>query len=176
MEVIAASKGSTQVAGKQQALTNDGKPGSFANIMSTVLNNATPVNVTPAEQPGNEAVDLAELAQFLKTVDLSELEEGLQLLDSLSPDSGNLLEKALSYFGLEAQDLKGFVQKWTELTGGEEVAEEDIMSSLAGLMMNFSARSQSELTSKLSSNDVLVIKSVKLFDLMLKYTDRKSVV
>lgn len=171
MEVMGAGNCTTQVAGKQQVSSKDGKLGSFANLMNTVLNKATPVNVLPVEQTGNEAVALTELAQYLNTVDLSELEEGLQLLNSLSSDTANLLEEALSYFGLEVEDLKVMVEKWTELNGAEKMPEEDLLSSLASLMMTLSALPQSELASKLDRNDVLVIKSIKLYDLVLKYSD-----
>lgn len=164
--------------GKQKVAENAGMKGSFAGLMSTVLSGKTnPAAAAEADKYGEKLEKLSSLAELINVSDLLELEDGMKLLDMLNSDSGNLLSKALSHFGVNDEELKLFIQKWLGPNEGElaGVSEEELMASLAVIIAEISNQSADELKMKLNQGDVQVLKSLKLYELMSKYADGEGV-
>ncbi|MBT2642613.1 flagellar hook-length control protein FliK [Bacillus sp. ISL-41] len=174
MEIGSLGFFNTIAAGKQQVPDMTGKDGSFAGLMSTVLSGKTnPAAATEAAKDEEKLETLSSLAELINVSALLKLEDGIKLLDMLNSDSGNLLSKALSHFGVNDEELKLFIQKWFGPNVGElaGASEEELMASLAVIIAEISNQSADELKVKLNQSDVQVLKSLKLYELMSKYAD-----
>lgn len=157
-------------AGKQRL---SGAGGSFAGLMSTVLSGkGESIPSTETAQGGN-LEGLGALAEMININDLLDLEDGLKLLDVLNSDSGNLLTKALAHFGINKEDLKLFIQKWTGNSENdiESASEDELLSSLAAIMTGIANQNGNQLLAKLEQNDLQTLKALKLLELMTKYAD-----
>lgn len=164
---------SPAATGKQPMSGNDGKLGSFAGMMATVLSQASVGNGMVQEQAGKAGEILTEIAAFLKTTDLLELEDGLQLLEELTSGSESLLEKVFVQFGVSNEEVQNLIQKWTSLNKPrvEDMPEDELIASLAALLSGIANLSKSDLAVKLDEKDLQAIKALKLYDLMSKYAD-----
>lgn len=173
MEIGGLGFFNTIAAGKQQVPDKTG--GSFAGLMSTVLSGKTiPAAEAEGAKDGENLENLSSLESLINVSDLLELEDGMKLLDMLNSDSGNLLSKALSHFGVNDEELKLFIKKWFGPNEGELAgasSEEELMASLAVIIAEISNQSADELKVKLNQSDVQVLKSLKLYELMSKYAD-----
>lgn len=152
-----------------QQNTNDGKLGSFAGIMASIHAADAPIEGQNLQQTEEMEKILAELAEFLLSGDLADLENGVELLENSSTDAKELFQIALDYFGLENEQIKGFLEKWPELTGNGEIQEDDL-TALSSFIAQLSGQPQSELAARLENQDAKSIKALKLYDLMMKYT------
>ena len=162
-------------AGKQSLSGSEGKLGSFAGMMASVLSEAegSPVNAKIHQKALKSEEVLNEVAAFLKTNDLLELEDGMKLLDELISGSGSLLKQIFAHFGGSIEEIQNLVQKWTGMNGSdvEDMPEDDLIASLAALLGGVANLTRAELANKLDKNDLQAIKALKLYDLMVKYSD-----
>lgn len=161
------------IAGNQPMQEKSGKLGSFAGMMATVSKGATndaSIETLPANE---DSQTLTELTAYLNNMDLLELEEGGKLLEDLISESGNLLEKALAHLGISDDEIQLTIQKWSELTETpvKEIQENELIAALAGLLAGIANLPLKDLASRLDQTDQQVIKAIKLYDLMTKYSD-----
>jgi flagellar hook-length control protein FliK len=174
MEIGGLGFFNTIATGKQQVPDKTGKDGSFAGLMSTVLSGKTnPAAATEAAKDGEKLEKLSSLAELINVADLLELEDGIKLLDMLNSDSGSLLNKALSQLGINNEELKLFIQKWSGADGEELVnaSDEDLLASIAFLLTGIANQTADELSVKLDQSDVKALKAMKLYELMSRYAD-----
>ena len=174
MEVGGLGFFNSVAAVKQPAAGKSELEGGFAGMMAMVLSGANGSKI--AEIPGQDTKaleSLADLAGFLNTEDLLDLEEGLKLMESLMADSENLLGKALSHLGISMDQVQLLLQKWAgnneEKT--DNVPEDELLASLAAILAGIANLPKKELAARLDTNDVETIKVLKLYKLMSKYAD-----
>lgn len=167
-------------SGKQPAKGQEIMTGKFMDMMASVLSGAMETSTEVMEQTGEPVEEVAELLEFLETLDLLELESGMAMLDDLMVNgSENLLEKALSQFGLSGEGLDALLQKWASHNGmhhqleadSGEMTEDQLIASLAAVLTAMADSPAKDLASKLDKNDLQAIKALKLYDLMSKYSD-----
>jgi flagellar hook-length control protein FliK len=176
MEIGGLGFFNTIAAGKQTPSEKTGDGGSFAGLMSTVLSGRTGPAAMESVHGDENLKILGALAEIIDIKDLLDLEDGLKLLDELNSDSGNLLSKALAHFGLNNEDLKLFIQKWSGPSKGEleSASEDELLASLAAILSGISNQPGKELLMKLEQNDAQAIKALKLFELMNRYGDGRD--
>lgn len=174
MEVGGLGFFNSVAAVKQPAAGKSELEGGFAGMMAMVLSGANGSKI--AEIPGQDTKaleSLADLASFLNTEDLLDLEDGLKLMESLMADSENLLGKALSHLGISMDQVQQLLQKWPgnneEKT--DNVPEDELLASLAAILAGIANLPKKELAARLDTNDVETIKVLKLYELMSKYAD-----
>ena len=174
MEIGGLGFFNTIAAGKQQVPDKTGKDGSFAGLMSTVLSGKTnPAAATEVAKDGEKLAKLSSLAELINVADLLELEDGMKLLDMLNSDSGSLLNKALSQLGINNEELKLFIEKWSGADGEEltNASDEELLASIAFLLTGIANQPADELSVKLDQSDVQALKAMKLYELMSRYAD-----
>ncbi|MCM3572771.1 flagellar hook-length control protein FliK [Mesobacillus subterraneus] len=177
MEIGGLGFFNTIAAGKQPVADKTGKDGSFAGLMSTVLSGKTnSPAATEASKDGEKLEELGSLAELINVSDLLELEDGMKLLDMLNSDSGSLLNKALSQLGINNEELKLFIQKWSSADGVEltNASDEELLASIAALLTGIANQPADELTMKLDQSDVQALKALKLYELMSRYADGQN--
>ncbi|UYZ23608.1 flagellar hook-length control protein FliK [Mesobacillus jeotgali] len=177
MEIGGLGFFNTIAAGKQPVADKTGKDGSFAGFMSTVLSGKTnSPAATEASKDGEKLEELGSLAELINVSDLLELEDGMKLLDMLNSDSGSLLNKALSQLGINNEELKLFIQKWSSADGVEltNASDEELLASIAALLTGIANQPADELTMKLDQSDVQALKALKLYELMSRYADGQN--
>lgn len=177
MEIGGLGFFNTIAAGKQPVADKTGKDGSFAGLMSTVLSGKTnSPAATDASKDGEKLEKLGSLAELINVSDLLELEDGMKLLDMLNSDSGSLLNKALSQLGINNEELKLFIQKWSSADGVEltNASDEELLASIAALLTGIANQPADELTMKLDQSDVQALKALKLYELMSRYADGQN--
>lgn len=157
------------VSVNQQQSGSEGKLGSFAGILASIHGTEATADIQDPQQSGEIDQLLADLAGFLLSGDLADLEQGMELLENFSLESTNLFQTALDYFGLEPEQIKGLLDKWPELAGNGEIQEGDL-NTLAVFIAQLSGQPQSELATKLDLQDVKSMKALKLYDLLINYT------
>lgn len=148
--------------------------GGFAGLMASVLSGAKEANAVDSQGQAEKIVEsLTNLADFLKTEDLLELEEGLKILDTIMSNPENILGKALSHLGISEADIKLFLHKWNGFheSETENFSEDELLASLVSVMTGIANLPKNELAVKLDAMDVQALKAIKLFDLMSKYAD-----
>lgn len=172
MEIGALGSFNVIMPGKHTVADKAESEGSFAGFMSTALSSKTNPSVAVEQgKDGEKLESLNSLAEMMNVSDLLELEEGMKLLDLLNSDAGNLLNKALSHLGINAEELKLFIQKWSAANEGELPSDEELLSSLAVILSGIANQSVDELMGKLDKNDIQVLKALKLSELMSRYAD-----
>ena len=173
MEIGGLGFFNTIAAGKQKLSGNAGAEGSFAGLMSTVLSGKAESIPSTQTAQGENLESLGALAEMININDLLDLEDGMKLLDLLNSDSGNLLTKALAHFGINKEDLKLFIQKWTGNSENdiESVSEDELLSSLAAIITGIANQNGNQLLAKLEQNDLQTLKALKLLELMTRYAD-----
>jgi flagellar hook-length control protein FliK len=174
MEIGGLGFFNTLAAGQQKLSEKAGGGGSFAGLMATVLSGkAESIPTTEPGQGEQNLESLGALAEMINLKDLLDLEDGLKLLDVLNSDSDNLLSKALAHFGINKEDLKLFIQKWTGNNEKdiESVSEDELLSSLAAIITGIANPNGNQLLVKLEQNDFQTLKAVKLLELMTRYAD-----
>ncbi|MBT2681356.1 flagellar hook-length control protein FliK [Bacillus sp. ISL-35] len=159
---------------KQPAFGKSEMEGGFAGMMAMVLSGAN--GAKTAETPGQDTKaleSLADLAGFLNTEDLLDLEDGLKLMESLMTDSENLLGQALSHLGISMDQVQLLLQKWSGINEGrkDNLPEDELLASLAAILAGIANLPKNELAARLDTNDVETIKALKLYELMSKYAD-----
>ncbi|NKE05271.1 flagellar hook-length control protein FliK [Mesobacillus selenatarsenatis] len=176
MEIGALGSVNAFAQGKQKVSGNSGSEGGFAGFMSTALSGKTnPALAAETGKDGEKLEGLRELTEMINVTDLVELEEGMKLLDLLTSDSGNLLSKALSHLGINEEDLRLFIQKWSTNEEGMNIAsDEELLSSLSLILSGIASQTAGELLGKLDKSDVQALKALKLFELMSRYADGQS--
>lgn len=176
MEIGALGSVNAFAQGKQKVSGDSGSEGGFAGFMSTALSGKTnPALAAETGKDGEKLEGLRELTEMINVTDLVELEEGMKLLDLLTSDSGNLLSKTLSHLGINEEDLRLFIQKWS--TNEEEMniaSDEELLSSLSLILSGIASQTAGELLGKLDKSDVQALKALKLFELMSRYADGQS--
>ncbi|ESU33043.1 hypothetical protein G3A_08345 [Bacillus sp. 17376] len=174
MEIEGLGFFNTIAVGKQKFSEKAGDGGSFAGLMSTVLSGkAESIPSTESAQGEKNLESLDALTEMINIKDLLDLEDGLKLLDVLNSDSENLLTKALAYFGINKEDLKLFIQKWTGNSEAdfESPSEDELLSSLAAIITGIANQNGNQLLNKLEQNDLQTLKALKLLELMARYAD-----
>jgi flagellar hook-length control protein FliK len=158
---------------KQKVAEKAGAEGGFAGFMSIALSGNTHQAVADETGKDGEKLEaLSALAEMINVTDLAEMEDGMKLLDSLTSESGNLLSKALSHLGINEEDLRLFIQKWSTNEEGLNIASDDeLLSSLALILSGIANKSGDELLGKLDKSDVQAFKALKLIELMSRYAD-----
>lgn len=158
---------------KQPVSGKNEMKGGFAEMMASVLLGANSAkNAESSGQGLKELQSLAELAGFLNTDDLLDLEDGLKLLETLMTDSENLLGRALSHLGVSMDQVQLLVQKWsTNQEKSENRAEEGLLTTLTAILAEMAKLPKNELAAKLDANDFETIKALKLYELMSKSVD-----
>ncbi|CAM3739949.1 flagellar hook-length control protein FliK [Mesobacillus thioparans] len=159
---------------KQPASGNNENGGGFAGMMAAVLSGANGTKTADISGQDSKSLEsLADLAGFLNTEDLLDLEDGLKLMESLMADSENLLGQALSHFGISVDQVQLLLEKWSGINEGktENVPEDELLASLAAMLAGIANLPKNELVAKIDSKDVETIKALKLFELMSKYAD-----
>ncbi|WP_226087366.1 hypothetical protein [Mesobacillus sp. S13] len=176
MEIGALGSVNAFAQGKQKVSGNSGSEGGFAGLMSTALSGKTnPALAAETGKDGEKLEGLRELTEMINVIDLVELEEGMKLMDLLTSDSGNLLGKALSHLGINEEDLRLFIQKWSTNEEGMNIAsDEELLSSLSLILSGIASQTAGELLGKLDKSDVQALKALKLFELMSRYADGQS--
>ncbi|MBT2691448.1 flagellar hook-length control protein FliK [Bacillus sp. ISL-55] len=174
MEIGGLGFFNTIVTGNHKVSEKAVNGGSFAGIMSTVLSGKAESTPSTESAKGEKNLEsLGALAEMINIKDLLEMEDGMKLLDELNSDSENLLIKALAHFGINKEDLKLFIQKWT---GNSEVdfesaSEDELLSSLAAIITGIANQNGNQLLVKLEKNDLQTLKALKLLELMTRYAD-----
>ncbi|MBT2660208.1 flagellar hook-length control protein FliK [Bacillus sp. ISL-45] len=161
-------------SGKQNVAEKRETGGTFAGLMSTVLSGKTnPAAATGADKDGEKLGKLSSLAELINVSDLLEREDGMKLLDMLNSDSGSLLNKALSQLGINNEELKLFIQKWSGADGEKlaNASDEELLASIAVLLTGIANQPADELLVKLDQSDVQALKALKLYELMSRYAD-----
>ncbi|WLR53433.1 flagellar hook-length control protein FliK [Mesobacillus subterraneus] len=160
-------------AGKQTLSVNSGAAGSFAELVSTVLSGKAELIPSSEAAQSENLESLGALAEMININDLLDLEDGLKLLDVLKSDTGNLLPKALAHFGINKEDLKLFIQKWTGNSENdiESISEDELLSSLAVIITGIANQNGNQILGKIEQNDLHTLKALKLLELMTKYAD-----
>ncbi|WP_226675430.1 flagellar hook-length control protein FliK [Mesobacillus jeotgali] len=173
MEIGGLGFFNTIAAGKQKLSGNVGAEASFAGLMSTVLSGKAESILSTQTAQGENLESLGALAEMININDLLDLEDGMKLLDLLNSDSGNLLTKALAHFGINKEDLKLFIQKWTGNSENdiESASEDELLSSLAAIITGIANQNGNQLLAKLEQNDLQTLKALKLLELMTRYAD-----
>ncbi|WP_102262195.1 flagellar hook-length control protein FliK [Mesobacillus jeotgali] len=173
MEIGGLGFFNTIAAGKQKLSGNVGAEASFAGLMSTVLSGKAESILSTQTAQGENLESLGALAEMININDLLDLEDGMKLLDLLNSDSGNLLTKALAHFGINKEDLKLFIQKWTGNSENdiESASEDELLSSLAAIITGIANQNGNQLLAKLEENDLQTLKALKLLELMTRYAD-----
>ena len=174
MEIGGLGFFNTIAAGKQRLSEKAGNGGSFAGLMSTVLSGkAESIPSTESAQGEKNLESLGALAEMINIKDLLDLEDGLKLLDVLNSGSENLLTKALAHFGINKEDLKLFIQKWSGNSENdiESASEDELLSSLAAIITGIANQNGNQLLVKLEQNDLQTLKALKLLELMTRYAD-----
>lgn len=139
------------------------------------IQSSTPKKDIPEEQ---EQVDFSKLlekiAAYLKGEDLKEVETDGELIlhevleEVLLSDQEGLLKKVLEQLGLDSSQLNAFIQKWSNdetVPGGK-----DLMEVLSGLLEKMAELPKKELINKLDDNDMKILKSLKLHELLMKHS------
>lgn len=161
------------LTGIQPAQDNSGKLGSFAGMIEAVLSGNVSEEKPVTPQMKGDLQGITDLLAFLKNIDLLELEEGGKILEDLISNSENLLEKALSHFGIDNEELQSVISNWSNLTESpvDESNEKDNLEVLSGLLAGITNIPLNDLASGLNLTDKAVMKALKLIDLMTKYAD-----
>ncbi|MBS8263463.1 hypothetical protein DYI25_03290 [Mesobacillus boroniphilus] len=174
MEIGGLGFFNTVAAGQQKVSGKTGNEGSFAGLLSTVLaGKAAPIDTSVTAQGNKNLESLGALAEIINVKDLLDLEDGVKMLDVLNSDSGNLLSKALSHFGINNEEMQLFIQKWSGTDEGDlaNASEDELLASLAAILTGIANQPGNELLVKLEQKDVQALKALKLFELMTRYAD-----
>ncbi|WP_079508431.1 flagellar hook-length control protein FliK [Mesobacillus jeotgali] len=174
MEIGGLGLVNTMAAGKQSVSGKSENAGSFAGMMATVVSGANSAKTAEtSERESKSLAVLTDIADFLNTGDLLELEDGLKLLETLMADPGNILEQALSHLGVGVDQIQLLLQKWSGFNEGLPDSDpgSELLDSLTAMLAGIANLPQKQLASKLDANDAQVIKALKLFELMSKYAD-----
>jgi flagellar hook-length control protein FliK len=174
MEIGGLGLVNSMAAGKQSVPGQNENAVSFAGMMATVLSGTNSTKTAEATAQDSKSLEaFTDLADFLNTGDLMDLEDGLKLLETLMTDPGNILEQALSHSGVSEEQIQLLLQKWSGFNEGltDGVQEKELLDSLAEILAGIANLPQNQLAAKLDANDTNVIKALKLFELMSKYAD-----
>ncbi|PLR87466.1 MULTISPECIES: flagellar hook-length control protein FliK [Bacillus] len=154
--------------------------GIFPGLLSSQL--AIKAESAKPELSGFKNEELSELAEFLKTTDLAELQDGLLMLDKLFSGS-DILDIVKQFLGLTDEKWQSLVHDFlvkasslNTLTGQTEQSEPAVgdkqesseISAIASAMLAMLSSKNDELPANVNNDFVLLAKAVKLFDLLSK--------
>jgi flagellar hook-length control protein FliK len=144
---------------------------SFTNLLQSVT---APVEATSNDKETAEitATDVKDLLALLSKDDLLDVEEGLQLLDQLISNSNeDLLTMIENYLGMshiQLQNLLSNAMEKLQIEGGEGQSD---LAKLLQVIEKMSNLTESQLHNVLDKDSLKLIKSAKLYELMVKNQD-----
>jgi flagellar hook-length control protein FliK len=151
-----------------------GAKAKFSDTLAEMQSSTPKKEISKAQDQDDFSKLIYETASYLKETNLKDIEKdgGLILQEVLEEvllgDHEGLLKKILEQSGIEGSQLNVFIQKWSN---DDVTADgEELLKVLSGLLEKMAELPQKDITNKLDPNDLKILKSLKLHELLLKYS------
>jgi flagellar hook-length control protein FliK len=151
-----------------------GAKAKFSDTLAGMQSITQKKDISEAQDQDDFSKLILETATYLKETDLKEVEKDGELIlqevleEVLLGDYEGLLKKILEQSGIEGSQLSVFIQKWSN---DDVTADgEELLKVLSGLLEKMAELPQKDITNKLDPNDLKILKSLKLHELLLKYS------
>jgi flagellar hook-length control protein FliK len=166
--------------GSPKGTLQEKRLGSFAGVLASFKNDKAAENEMAKETETVLPIEeIAELIQFLNTIDLSELDGGPELMEQVQTSAGeNIFELVLHYLGIDEKKWSALVDRIDSfIVNAEgqqhasarnvEMVDFDHIASLLSMVVTILSSSEHSLTKDVAD----VAKAAKLYDLLSKHVE-----